>query len=605
VAFGAQDVLLGVSGEIEDGDRIGLVGRNGAGKTTLLHLLAGELAPNAGKRHIAGRVSVAMVDQVPRESTSQNTVLEEAMSAFAALVEMERALEQAAHDMGAGGEAAAKRYSDLQAEFEHKGGYQYQNRLTQVLSGLGLPMEAWNRPVNQLSGGQRSRLGLAKALLAQPDLLILDEPTNHIDIDAMRWLDDMLSRWPGTLIVTSHDRYFLDKVTNRIWALEDGRIRAYRGNYSQYEVLREAELDLQQKQALAQQEYIAKEEEFIRRNRAGQKAREAQGRLKKLTHIERIEAPRAQKTTSFRLGATRSGDLALSTRDLAVGYGSHVMLEAGSLEVERAQRIALIGANGSGKTTLLKTIAGELTPVSGNVRSGSRVRAAHYWQEAENLDGTRTVLEEIRRDRSLDPQQARNLLGRFLFSGDEVNKQVSSLSGGERSRLALAKLLLDDANLLLLDEPTNHLDIPARKSLEEALSDYQGTIIFVSHDRRLIADLATHIWSIEDGRLRSFTGTFAEYLERNATPVVEPETKAKPVARPALPANGKRPSRAAVEALENEIERHERELAELTEQINDASARSDHKSVGELGTRFELAKLELDRKIEEWAELAH
>ncbi|HLF78201.1 MAG TPA: ABC-F family ATP-binding cassette domain-containing protein [Dehalococcoidia bacterium] len=606
VAFGAEDVLTGVSGEIDVGDRIGLVGRNGAGKTTLLHVLAGELQPSGGKRHIAGRVSVAVVDQVPREETSLNTVLEEAMSAFAEVLEIERQLEQAAHDLSDGGAEAAARYSDLQEQFEHRGGYHYQNRLTQVLTGLGLPMEDWNRPVNQLSGGQRSRLGLAKALLSQPDLLILDEPTNHIDIDAMRWLDDMLARWPGTLVITSHDRYFLDKVANRIWSLEDGRIRSYRGNYSQYEVLREAELDLQQKKAQAQQEYIAKEEAFIRRYRAGQKAREAQGRLKKLSHIERIEAPRQQKTSSFRLAAGRSGDLVLSTRDLAVGYGTEVMLRAGTLEVERGQRIALIGANGSGKTTLLKTIAGELTPVSGSARSGARVQAAHYWQEAENLDGTRTVLEEVRRDRSMDPQQARNLLGRFLFSGDDVNKPVSALSGGERSRLALAKLMLDDANLLLLDEPTNHLDIPARKSLEDALSAYEGTIIFVSHDRRLIADLATDVWNIEEGHLQSFHGTFAEYLERSAQSdaATAAESKAKPPVRQPPPSNGKKPNRAALAELEKEIELREREIEELGHLINESSAQSDHRTVGELGLRFEQTKSELDRMIEQWAALA-
>jgi ATP-binding cassette subfamily F protein 3 len=605
VSFGAQDVLTGVSGEIEDGDRIGLVGRNGAGKTTLLHVLSGEIAPNGGKRHIAGRASVAVVDQVPREMMSESTVYEEALSAFADLVELEKELEQAAHRLSSDADDADHHYSKLEEQFELRGGYHYRSRLTQVLSGLGLQEDEWSRPLNHLSGGQRSRLGLAKALLTQPDLLILDEPTNHIDIDAMRWLDDMLARWPGTLLITSHDRYFLDKVATRIWSLEDGRVRAYRGNYSQYEKLREAELDLQQKQAQTQREYIAKEEAFIRRYRAGQKAREAQGRLKKLSHIERIAAPRQQKSTSFSLAAGRSGDMVLSTSDLEVGYDSQTLLRVGTLEVLRGQRIALIGPNGSGKTTLLKTFAGELTPVAGSARSGARVRAAHYWQEAENLDASRTVLEEVRRDRAMDPQAARDLLGRFLFSGDEVNKQVSSLSGGERSRLALAKLMLDGANLLLLDEPTNHLDIPARKSLEQALATYPGTIIFVSHDRRLIADLATSIWTVKDARLETFDGTFAEYLEAAAAQAVAtPDARPRAPEPPPVVAKAKKLSRDLV-ALEQDIETRERELAALGEEINRASAALDFRAVGELGLKFEAAKSELDSLMEEWSALAH
>ncbi len=606
VAFGASDILTGVSGEIDVGDRIGLVGRNGAGKTTLLHVMAGELPPNGGKRHIASRASVAVVDQVPRESTSSSTVYEEALSAFTELIEMEKELEKAAHNLGSAADDADHHYSKLEADFEYRGGYEYRNRLGQVLNGLGLPEEDWARPVNQLSGGQRSRLGLAKALLSQPDLLILDEPTNHIDIDAMRWLDDMLARWPGTLVITSHDRYFLDKVTTRIWSLDEGRIRSYKGNYTQYEKLREAELELQQKQAAAQQEYIAKEEAFIRRYRAGQKAREAQGRLKKLGHIERIEAPRAQKTTNYNLKTTRSGDLVLATKDLEVGYGAISLVKVGTLEVERGQRIALIGPNGSGKTTFLKTLASELFPVAGSTRMGSRVQAAHYWQEAENLEASRQVIEELRRGKTMDPQEARNILGRFLFSGDDVYKQVSALSGGERSRLALAKLMLDDANLLLLDEPTNHLDIPARKALEEALSDYTGTIIFISHDRRLIADLATDIWEVKDDRLHTFHGTFDEYLERStvAAAAVVAASRAKQPALQPVAAKTKKPNPQQLARLEQDIEAREREITDLGERINEASAALDFKAVGELGIRFEQAKLELEALMEQWVAIA-
>ncbi|MPZ48024.1 MAG: ATP-binding cassette domain-containing protein [Dehalococcoidia bacterium] len=604
VAFGAEDVLTGVSGDIEAGDRIGLVGRNGAGKTTLLHVMTGELRPDAGKRHAASRVAIGMVEQVPRESTSRLTVYEEALTAFAEVRRLEQALEEAAHRMSTDAAGTSSEYSDLQDEFEARGGYLYRTRFAQVLTGLGLPEPEWSRPVYQLSGGERSRLALAKALLSQPDLLILDEPTNHLDIDAMRWLDDLLSRWPGTLLITSHDRYFLDKVATRIWLLENGRAKTYRGNYSKFEQQRSAELDLLQKQAQAQQEYIAREESFIRRYRAGQRAREAQGRLKKLQHIDRIEAPRKEKSTHFSLSAKRSGDVVLATKDLSIGYGTEALIDVGTLEVERGQRIALIGANGSGKTTLLKTIAGEMGAVAGSLRKGSHVAEAHYWQEAENLSAGNSVFEELRRGRSMDPQIARDILGRFLFSGDDVSKQVSALSGGERSRLALAKLMLLDANFLLLDEPTNHLDIPARDSLLQALEAYSGTIVFVSHDRRLIADLATSLWRVENGRLYVFEGSFEEYNESLRAQPSPPPAKTKAVPAKAPPsAKSARIMQAAITAMESEIEGRERQIEELGHLINTASAESDHQKVGELGRRFDELQSELQALMKEWAEL--
>ncbi|HWC30341.1 MAG TPA: ABC-F family ATP-binding cassette domain-containing protein [Dehalococcoidia bacterium] len=603
VSFGAEDVLLGVSGDIEAGDRIGLIGRNGAGKTTLLHVLSGEIQPNSGRAHIARSTTLGMVEQLPRETDSDRTVHDEALTAVADLVELERRVEEAAHALSSGAEGAADAYVELQHRFEHGGGYEYHNRIAHVLIGLGLTRDEWPKPVRELSGGERSRLALAKALLARPDLLVLDEPTNHIDIDAMRWLDDFLARWPGTLLITSHDRYFLDRVAARIWSLEAGRVKTYRGNYSQYVRLRAAELDLQSRQAEAQQEHIAKEEAFIRRYRAGQRAREAKGRAKKLTHIERIEAAPKQRNASFSLSARRSGMVAVFARDLAVGYDT-ALLQAGTLEAERGARIALIGPNGCGKTTLLRTLAGELQPVDGSVRLGANVTVAHYWQEAENLDPTRTVMEELRRDRVMEPQAARDLLARFLFIGDDVRKPVSALSGGERSRLALAKLILDDANLLLLDEPTNHLDIPARESLERALHAYTGTLIFVSHDRRLISDLATSLWIIADRKLTVFEGSFAEYLDKVTAATDKPVERPRPAPPPRAPVT--RPDRraqAVIEGVEDGIEALELELADLAERINAASSQRDVKTLGELAVQFDSKQAELDELMERWTSL--
>lgn len=609
VSFGAEDILLGISGEIEKGDRIGLVGRNGAGKTTLLHVLSGDLRPDAGQRHIARGVSTGIVEQVASQESSARTVYAEGLSAVADLLDLEAQVEEAAHALSDGGQEAARRYADLQHELEHRGGYLFRGRLAQILNGLGLTEDLWHVPVRELSGGQRTRLALAKALLRQPDLLILDEPTNHIDVEAMRWLDDFLVRWPGTLVVTSHDRYFLDRVVNRIWSLENGKVRTYRGNYTQYERQRRADLELLQKQALAQEEFIAKEEAFIRRYGAGQRAREAQGRQKRLDRLERIVVPREQRSTSFSLKAKRSGDVVLTTRGLESGYTS-TLVNAGDLEVERGQRIALLGANGSGKTTLLKTIAREIEPRAGSMRFGANVSIAHYWQEAENLDASLTVYEEMRRDRVMDPQEVRDILGAFLFSGTDVDKPVSALSGGERSRLALAKLMLENANLLLLDEPTNHLDIPARESLEAALSTYPGSIIFVSHDRRLIAELATALWIIGDGRVVPFDGSFEEYLQRQdakeAAPVVVQKQPSPPQAaavRAGAPPKLTYRQQQRIAELERDIEAKEAALAALVEQIHDASARADARALANLGQEHDDLKLEIDALMDEWAEL--
>jgi ATP-binding cassette subfamily F protein 3 len=601
VSFGAEDVLRGVSGEINLGDRIGLVGRNGAGKTTLLHVLSGELAPTAGARHVSRGTSIALVEQVQSSNDSNGSVYSEALSAVSELIDLEDALERAGEDLSEGKPGAAERYSRLQDEFEAKDGYMYRTRVSQVLIGLGFAEVDWSEPVAQLSGGQRTRLALAKALLAKPDLLLLDEPTNHIDIEAMTWLDSFLARWPGTLVVTSHDRYFLDRVANRIWLLEQGTNRTYRGNYAAFENQRRAEIELLRRQAEMQAEFIAKEEAFIRRYGAGQRAREARGRQTRLDRVERIDAPREQRASAFRLKAARSGDLVLIAEDLTVGYGEPGLLGLGTLEVRRGDRIAFIGPNGSGKTTLLRTIAGELPPVRGKLRLGANVRLGHYWQEAENLDPTRTVLEEMRRGRVMEPQQARGLLGRFLFSGDEVDKPVSALSGGERSRLALAKLVIEEANLLLLDEPTNHLDIPSRESLEQALAAYPGTFILVSHDRQLIADVANQLWIVEDGRVRVFEGTYGEYVERTAAAERVAEVPPQPPKpRPAAPRGNGHKAGEIVARLEADIESREQELAALGEQINAASAAGDVGSIDELGKRFEESQRELESLMEAW-----
>jgi ATP-binding cassette subfamily F protein 3 len=602
VSFGAEDVICGVTCELNAGDRVGLIGRNGAGKTTLLEVIAGDVSPTSGRRSIARTTRQA-------EATGNATIEEEALSALDHLVGLERDLAAAAHDLSAGVAGAEERYAVLHDRLEASGtGFSYRARLAEVLHGLGFPEDAWPTPVAQLSGGQRSRLALAKALLSEPDLLLMDEPTNHLDLDALSWLDGFLARWPHTLLVTSHDRYFLDRVATQIWLVtQDGRLATYRGNYTKSEQQRQADLERQQKDYEAQQEFIAREQDFIRRYGAGQRAREAQGRAKRLARMERVEAVRSERDAKFSFKSARSGNIVLQGKDVITGYGEQRIAEAGDLEVWRGDRIALIGPNGSGKTTLLRTIAGELAPAAGTLRVGSAVTVAHYWQEAEDLDNKGMVLDEILRFPGMQMQDARNHLGRFLFSGDDVLKQVGDLSGGERSRLALAKLVLAEANLLLLDEPTNHLDIPSRESLERALESYAGTLLFASHDRRLIASIATRLWVINRGRLTVFEGTYDEYVEQQAAKAAIAAT----APRPAITITPHQPKRStyaarrqaeALQQLEADIARREAELAALGEQINDASARGDMRELERLGETFRATQAALDELMARWLE---
>jgi ATP-binding cassette subfamily F protein 3 len=603
VAFAGNTVLRSITCEANAGERIGLVGRNGSGKTTLLRALAGEESLGGGGRHIARHIRLAAVEQVPRLVDPGRTVREEVLSPLENVLNLPAELQAAADEMAAGDEDAAEVYAALLHRMDAEGAYTLEARFAEVMSGLGLDEADWDRPLRQLSGGQRARAGLARALIAEPDILLLDEPTNHVDLHGLRWLESFLSRWRGCVVVTSHDRYFLDKVATRIWHLEDHHLKAYAGNYSKSEELRAAESARRRRQYEQQQQVIAREEEFIRRTRAGSRASEAQSRLKKLARMERIDAPQRERTFGIELQASRSAEVAIKATGLAAGYSSAAVVNAGNLELVRGDRVALIGRNGSGKSTLLRTLAGELAPVVGTVMPGAGVSMAHYWQEAENLDPGATILEELMRSGIARNQDARDLAGRFLFSGDDVDKRVADLSGGERSRLALMKLVTSGANLLLLDEPTNHLDIPGREALEEALTSFDGTLLLASHDRRLISRLATRIWAIEDGMLTDFNGWLDEYDAAQVAASDSVPAKPAPRARqPSRPPSGRR-GQERREELEAAIQAGEASLDQLGRQINDASARGQLGRLADLGTEFETRQRELEALVQEWAEL--
>jgi ATP-binding cassette subfamily F protein 3 len=502
--YGAQDVFDGLTLTVNQGDRIALVGPNGEGKTTLLRILAGLEPASAGMVHTAKGLKLGYLEQHPSLISTSGNLWELALSAFADL----RLQEAALHDLTAAlaaetdqvrHEELLAQYGEAEARFEHAGGYTYEQTIDQVLTGLGFKREEYETPLAHLSGGQQSRAHLAHLLLKQPDLLLLDEPTNHLDLASVEWLENHLKSWPGAIIAVSHDRYFLDEVATRIWEMLFGTIETYRGNYSHYVQQREERFERRQKEYQAQQGFIAKEEEFIRRNLAGQRSREAKGRRKRLERLDKMGRPVEHKTLKLSWQTSvRSGDLVLATHDLVVGYSDGPPLfTCPDLEIRRGQRVALLGPNGAGKTTFLKTILGQVKPKAGAIRFGAGVEISYFAQTQASLNREAAILDEILSVQNLPIGEARNYLGRFLFSGDDVFKLIGTLSGGERSRVALAKLTLTGSNFLILDEPTNHLDIPSQENLESVLNEFSGTILLVSHDRYFVDALATHTWALE------------------------------------------------------------------------------------------------------------
>jgi ATP-binding cassette subfamily F protein 3 len=636
-SYGPDDIFAGVEVAIPQGARIGLVGPNGAGKTTLLRLMAGLEEPSRGNVRRARGVRVGYLPQeAALRSASEGTLWEEMLGAFAQLREREAELARLEAAMGdpAQYEAALERYGPLQHEFEVAGGYQYETRIRQVLTGLNFEPVDFMRPVAQLSGGQKTRALLGRLLLEAPDLLVLDEPTNHLDIHAVEWLEGWINDWGGAVLIVSHDRYFLDQVVTVVWELALGVLNEYRGNYSAYVVQRADRASRQQTEYSAQQAVIAKEQDFIRRNMAGQNTRQAKGRLRRLDRLigsddGLVDRPREAATLKLNLSTQlRSGDRVIETHDLAVGYtdDQKVLFRAPDVLLWREECAALIGPNGAGKTTFLKTLLGELPPLAGTVKLGSSLKVGYFAQAHEGLRPERTVMEEVQSAQEMTPGRARDYLAKFLFTGDDVFKRVEVLSGGERGRVALAKLALEGANLLLLDEPTNHLDIPSQEILQAVLAEFPGTILLVSHDRYLIDALATQIWSVEAGALELFKGSWSEYVrardrgeeadgatsapstagrgaktlvgKRHTTPVTRPA--AQPEARRQKTEERKRAQQ--LKAVEDDIAALEWRLGELTRELEDAGADVDR--VRALGEEYAQVQAGLAARLGEWEALA-
>jgi ATP-binding cassette subfamily F protein 3 len=654
-SYGPLDIFTGFSLSIPHAARIAIVGPNGVGKTTLLRVLVGLEEPSSGNVQRARGLSVGYL---PQEAilAGMHSLWEECLKAVADLREQEAELSRLEAEMSdpIRAEEILPRYGQLQESFERRGGYTYETRIRQTLSGLGFDESDHLRPISQLSGGQRTRALLARLLLSNPDLLILDEPTNHLDIAAVEWLEGYLSQWEGATLIVSHDRYFLDKVVDHIWEMSRERMEVYRGNYSAYVQQRQMRWEHRQQVFEAEKERLEKELDYVKRNISGQRTQQAKGKLRRLSReVEAIESLgleavqgknwseissladisehamsvdeverriRSLRSPSHRppqlhlnLRANqRSGDLVLRTRDLEIGYPDegHPLFKAPDLLLKRGECAAVIGPNGAGKTTFLKTLLGQMPPLSGEVILGASLNIGYFAQAHEHLRPERSLVEEIE---AVVPEMLladiRAYLARFLFSGDEVFKKVAVLSGGERGRLALAKLSLTDANLLLLDEPTNHLDIPSQEILQEVLADYQGTTLLVSHDRYLIDALGTQIWEIEPGEatLQVFEGTYSQYRAYQEMRREEAQASARQVQVPPKTRLDNRPSqeerrrRARLQEVESLISTLEAHLDTLSRRLENPP--SDPVKVQRLGEEYVRVQKELEGLMAEWEQL--
>ncbi len=624
--YGDEIVFEKIAVQVHTGDRIGLVGLNGSGKSTLLRILAGLQDPTRGRVTRARSVRVGYLAQEPRfESTA--TLFDEMLKVFEKLREQERELQRLEQELARStpDEGLLRHYDEVLEDFRRGGGYEYQSRIHQVLMGVGFTPDDEHKLIAHLSGGQRARAALARLLLEEPEVLLLDEPTNHLDIEALEWLEEYLTHWKGAFIIVSHDRYFLDKLVHKIWELEFGRLYEYPGDYSHYRALRQERLERQWKLYEEQQELIKKAEEFIRRNIAGGdfRASQAQARQKMLEKLALVPKPIVPKKIHLWMDVKRpSGERVLRARDLVIGYPGAPLFHCKQLTLQRGERVALIGPNGSGKSTLLRTLAGELEPLEGALERGHNVEIAYFRQSQADLDASdKTVLDVVTANTDKTISEARSFLGQFLFSGDDVFKKISELSGGERSRLALAMLAQLGGNLLLLDEPTNHLDIDSREVLQEAMRDYKGTIIFVSHDRYLIQAIATQIWEIADGELKIYRGDYEYYRAQRAlhaqSPALQKEKEAKSEnedkSKPKRLSPGKaqrRRERQHAKLIAREAELMsivtalEHKITQIERQMEEASYAGDHQKLRELTALYRQKRQELERASEQWAQAA-
>jgi len=609
---GDLKVLSGATLSVEAGEKVGLVGRNGAGKTTLLEILAGGSEPDSGSVEHPGGAKVGMTAQkLYAGDRGARPVEEEIISAFEPLIAREKELEELGTRLSEDpSDALMERYGRLQSEFERDGGYEYRARAASTLSSLGFAPEDWKRPVGSFSGGEQSRIALARLLLEEPDLVLLDEPTNHLDLRAIEWLEGFVKAARSAVLVVSHDRYFLDAVAGSILELEDGGLHRYPGNYSKYVTEKKARDEQLARKAKANAERRAQLERFVEKNRAkASKATQAKSKQKLLDRMEKIEDPRsAAKNVRLDLGGetARAGRVVLEMEDVRYAHedADEPLLDGLDLVIERGERVALLGPNGTGKSTIMRLATGELSPQRGLVRLGNNVSPAYQDQQLARLGDAKTVIQEAMDATGFDAPEARDLLGAFLFSGDDVFKKVSALSGGERNRLSLAEIVVSGANLLLLDEPTNNLDIPAREALEEALLNYRGTMFFISHDRYFLRKLATRIVELDGKKLANFLGGYDYYRAHRRLDTNGKGGKSRPRRRVRPGLNREQGVLATrLVTVEGEIDATERRVARLEKELATSELYSDGKRSREVVLEHRQLKSALDGLYADWGQL--
>jgi ATP-binding cassette subfamily F protein 3 len=619
-AFGGRTLFAGVELEVRAGDRIALVGANGVGKTTLLRIAAGVEPADGGERGCSRGERAALLRQ-EIDPARPGTVQEEAATAFAHLDALERELRGLETEIAAADghvpTALAERYDALHTRFASEDAFSRESRVERVLEGLGFDAAARARPLASFSGGWLMRVELAKLLLQNPEVLLLDEPTNHLDLPSLEWFDETLAAFRGGVVLVSHDRAFLRRHAARVAELAAGKLTLYPGGWDFYLAERERRREQAEAERRAQDRKVAETERFIERFRyKASKARQVQSRVKALDKLERVEAPQAT-TRRMRLAIpepSRAGAVPLELVDVHKAYGEQVVYRGVSLQIRRGEKVALVGPNGAGKSTLLRLLAGVLPFEAGERKVGHQVQVAFYAQhQLDALDPRCTVLEELERGAALEDQpRLRGHLGAFLFPGDDVQKKVSVLSGGEKARLALAKLLLRPSNVLVLDEPTNHLDVSACEVLESALADYTGTLVVISHDRAFLNAVATRVIEVKGGALREFLGNYDDYLRRvpaaeAPAPVKSADrSRSKPgeAARPVSGANELKKNRRRFAALEAEIAERESALEALTFRLADPALWSDPEQARRLSTDRDELRATLDGLYPEWERLA-
>lgn len=634
-AFGTEEILKKASFHVEENEKAAIVGINGAGKSTLLKILVGELSADEGEVAIAKNTSIGYLAQY-QDVSDARTIYEEVLDAKADVIGMEEQIrgyeEQMKHCTGEELAKLMERYHAFLQEFEEKGGYYYKSEVESVLRGLGFAQSEFGRKLTELSGGQKTRVSLAKLLVQKPDILLLDEPTNHLDLASITWLEGFLRGYKGAVVLVSHDRYFLDRIVTKVIEIFMHQVRMYTGNYSQYSKKKAEIRAAQMKQYLNQQREIARQEEVIARLKSFNREksiRRAESREKTLEKIDRLEKPKeehADMHITLEPNITSGRDV-LAVEGLAKSFPGNPLFFDIDFEIRRGERVALIGNNGTGKTTMLKIITNSIPPDTGSVRLGTNVHIGYYDQEQQLLCEEKTLFEEVQDAYpNLNNTQVRNVLAAFLFTGEEaVTKRVSELSGGERGRLSLAKLMLSEANFLILDEPTNHLDMVSKEILEQALNNYTGTVFFVSHDRYFINQTATRILDLTGQTIVNYIGNYDYYLEKQEelTRVYVTDSRNENVRSVQSAAQGaaedsgrldwqeQKKQQAAIRKKQNELKRTEEEIAHLEEEkkllekeVSDPAVATNSARLFELHTQMTAIDDKLEKLYENWELLA-